>query len=278
MFSHTSDRGKILLIIYVDDIIITSDDKQGIDDLKRYLQNSFQTKDLGKLCYFLGIGVAHSKEGINLSQRKYVLDILEETGLLGSKPMETPMDPNVILYEDQGELLSNPERYHCLVGKLNYFTITCSNISFAVNVLSQFMKDHRLLHWEAVIRIVRYLKAHPSRGLLYKANGHLRVEAYTNVDWAGSPSDRSTTRYCTFLGGNLITWKSKKQTVVARSSAKAKYRAMAHTSHELMWIKHLLKELRFVVKLPMIMHCDNQAAIYTLPPILCSMSKPSILK
>ena len=73
------------------------------------------------------------------------------------------------------------------------------------------MKDPRLPHWEADIRIVRYLKAHPGHGLLYKANGHLRVEAYTNADWAGSPSDRkSTTGYCTFLGGNLITWRSKK--------------------------------------------------------------------
>ena len=75
------------MIEYVDDIIITGNDKQGIDDLKKYLQNSFQTKDLGKLCYFLGIEVARSKESINLSQRKYVLDILEETGLLGSKPV-----------------------------------------------------------------------------------------------------------------------------------------------------------------------------------------------
>ena len=107
-----------MLIVYVVDIIITGDDKKGIDDLKRYLQNSFQTKDLGKLRYFLGIEVERFKEGISLSQRKYVLDVLEETGLLGSKSVETPMDPNVKLYEDQGELLSNPERYRCLVGKL----------------------------------------------------------------------------------------------------------------------------------------------------------------
>ena len=91
------------------------------------------------------------------------------------------------------------------------------------------MKDPRLPHWEAVIRIVRYLKAYPSRGLLYKANGHLRVEAYIDANWVGLPSDRkSTTRYCTFLGGNLITWRSKKQTVVAKSSAEAENRAMAH--------------------------------------------------
>ena len=202
VFSHTFDKGKILLILYVDDIIITSDDKQGIDDLKKYLQNSFRTKDLGKLLYFLVIEVARSKEGVSLSQRKYVLDVLEETSLLGSKPMETPMDPNVVLYEDQGELLSNPERYRRLVSKLNYLTITRPNILFSISVLSQFMKDPHLLHWEAFIRIVMYLKAHPGCGLLYKANNHLRVEVYTNVDWAGSPSNRkSTTRYCTFLGG-----------------------------------------------------------------------------
>ena len=106
---------------------------------------------------------------------------------------------------------------------------------------------------------MRYLKAHPGCGLLYKANSHLRIEAYTDADWARSPSNRkSTTWYCTFL----ITWRTKKQTVVARSSVEAEYRAMAHTSCELMWIKHLLKELRFVVKLPMTMHCDNQVAIY----------------
>ena len=107
-----------------------------------------------------------------------MFEILEEIGLLGSKPMETPMDPNVKQYEDQGELLSNLERYRRLVGKLNYLTITRSNISFAVSVLSQYMKDPHLPHWEAVIRIIRHLKAHPSRDLLYKANGHLRVKAF----------------------------------------------------------------------------------------------------
>ena len=146
VFSLTSDRGKVLLIVYVDDIIITGDDQKGIEELKNFLRLQFHTKDLGKLRYFLGIEVARSKDGISLSQRKYVLDILEETGLLGSKPVDTPIDPNVQLCVDQGEPLPSPDQYCRLVGKLNYLTITRPDISFAVSMVSQFMSALLLPH------------------------------------------------------------------------------------------------------------------------------------
>ena len=130
-----------------------------------------------------------------------MLDILEETSLLGSKPVKTLMDPNVKLYKDQGELLSNFERYRHLVGKLNYLTITRPYISFGVSVLSQYIRDPRLPHWEAIIWIMSYLKLHLGRRLLYKANSHLQVEVYTDVDWVGSLSNRkSTIGYSTFFG------------------------------------------------------------------------------
>ena len=93
-----------------------------------------------------------------MSQRKYALDILEETGLLGAKPVETPMDPNVKLCVDQGEIFPHPDRYRRLVGKLNYLTNTRPDISFAVSVVSQFMSAPRLPHWEACLRIVKYLR------------------------------------------------------------------------------------------------------------------------
>ena len=114
-----------------------------------------------------------------------------------------------------------------------------------------------------MVRVLRYLKRASGLGLLYRSNGHLKVEGFTDTDWAGSPSDRrSTTGYCTFLGGNLVTWKSKKQTVVARSSAEIEYRAMAHTSSELTWIQHFLQEIGFLVSTPIPLYCDNQAAVH----------------
>lgn len=236
-FYKQSRGGKLFLIVYVDDIIITGDDLVGIAELKAYLQQQFQTTDLGKLKYFLGIEVAQSQKGVVLSQRKYVLDLLTETGMLGSKPLDSHMEQGVKLVADGGEILNNPERYRRLVDKLNYLTVTRPDIAFHVSVVSQFLSSPRTSHWDAVIRILRYLKKAPRKGILYQNHGHNKVEAFSDADWAGSPDDRrSTTGYCTLVGGNLVSWKSKKQSVVARSSAESEYRAMAQVTCELVWI------------------------------------------
>ncbi|XP_022856432.1 uncharacterized protein LOC111377539 [Olea europaea var. sylvestris] len=228
----------VILVVYVDDIVITSDDANGIARLKQFLQKHFQTKDLGKLRYFLGIEVVRSWAGINLSQRKYVLDLLDETGFLGARPVDISMDPNVKLLKDEEESFVEPGKYRRLVGKLNYLTITRSDISYAVSIVSQFLNAPRVSH------------------------GKL-IEGFTDADWADSPSDRqSTTGFCTFLGGNLVSWKSKKQTIVTRSSAEVEYRAMAHTTSELAWLQHFLQEISLSPSTPIPMFCDNQAALH----------------
>ncbi|KAJ7961715.1 Retrovirus-related Pol polyprotein from transposon TNT 1-94 [Quillaja saponaria] len=204
-------HGRItILIVYVDDIVVTGDNPAEVSKLKSHLAKEFEIKDLGKLCYFLGIEVAHSDRGIFLSQRQYVLDLLEETGMLGCRPATTPIETNHKLQSGDGEYVDR-ERYQRLVGRLIYLSHTRPDIAYAVSVVSQFMHDPRSDHLDAVHRILRYLKSAPGKGLLFENNRSLKLEAYTDADWAGSLDDRrSTSGYYTFVGGNLVSWRSKK--------------------------------------------------------------------
>ena len=246
----------------MDYIIITGSDQDGIQKLEQHLFSHFQTKDLGKLEYFLSIEIAQSNSEVVISQRKYTFDILTDTGMLDCKPVDTPIDPNVKLVSSQGELLRDPRRYRRLVGKLNYLTITRPDISFPVSVVSQFLQSPCDSHWDVVVCILRYIKGTPGQGVLYENRGHTQVVGYNDTDRAGSPTDRcSTSGYCVFIGGNLISWKSKKQDVVAKSNVEAEYRAMALATCELIWLMHLLQELRFGKDEQTKLICDNQASL-----------------
>ena len=135
-YHHTSTRQCIYLIVYVDDIVSTGSDQDGIQKLKQHIFNHFQTKDLRKLKYFLGIKVAQSNSVVVISQRNYPLDILADTSIMDCKPVDTPMDPNVKLVPGQGEPLRDLGSYRRLIGKLNYLTITQPNTSFLVSIVS----------------------------------------------------------------------------------------------------------------------------------------------
>lgn len=259
---HTAARGVTALLVYVDDIIITGNDEKEKGDLKQKLVREFEIKELGKLKYFLGIEVAYSNQGIFISQQKYVTELLAETGKLGCKPVATPMDPNTKLGEAQEEPAVDKQMYQRLVGKLIYLSHTGPDIAYSVSVISQFMHNPRESHLQAAYRVLHYLKGSPGKGILFKRNSTLTLEAYTDADYAGSLVDRrSTSGYCTFLGGNLVTWRSKKQNVVARSSAESEFRAIAQGLCELLWLKIILDDLRIELKGPMKLYCDNKSAI-----------------
>lgn len=146
--------------------------------------------------------------------------------------------------------------------KLIYLTLTRPDICFAVNQVSQHMQKPTVYHWMMVDRILRYLKGTSGQGIWMGCNASSGIVGYCDADWAGDRGDRrSTTGYCTFVGGNLVTWKSKKQKVASLSSTEAEYRAMRRLTTELMWLKMLLEDMGRETPTPITMHCDNQAAI-----------------
>ncbi|CAB1184505.1 unnamed protein product [Spirodela intermedia] len=229
LFIKRGDPNKVTaLIVYADDIIITGDDIEETKCLGQNLSREFDIKYLGRLKYFLGIEVAYSK-GVFLSQHKYILDLLQKTGNWKGKDF------------DQVEKSS----YRWLIKRLIYLNHTRPDITFAVNVLSQYTNDPREIHLQAAYRVLKYLKTTTGQGILFKKGGNQSVEIYTNPDYAGSVIDhRSTSGYCTFVCGNLVTWRSKKKQVVAQSGAEAKFRALAQGIREDLWIRGLLDELR----------------------------------
>ncbi|WKA12032.1 hypothetical protein VitviT2T_029468 [Vitis vinifera] len=263
LFLRRTDKGTILLLLYVDDMIITGDDLSGIQELKDFLSQQFEMKDLGHLSYFLGLEITHSTDGLYITQAKYASDLLSQAGLTDSKTVDTPVELNAHLTPLGGKPLSNPSLYRRLVGSLVYLTVTRPDISYAVHQVSQYLSAPRSTHYAVVLRILRYLKGTLFHGLFYSAQSPLILRAFSDADWAGDPTDRrSTTGYCFLLGSSLISWRSKKQTFVARSSTEAEYRALADTTSELLWLRWLLKDLGVSTSSATPLYCDNQSAIH----------------
>ncbi|RVW54499.1 Retrovirus-related Pol polyprotein from transposon RE1 [Vitis vinifera] len=256
-------HGKITaLIVYVDDMVVTGNDPKKRKALQNYLSREFEMKYLGPLKYFLGIEVFRSSEGIFLSQRKYVLDLLQETRMSGCQLVNTPIEEGLKLCVEPNQVSTDKGRYQRLVGRLMYLAHTRPDLAYALSVVSQYMHNPGEEHMNAVIRILRYLKNAPGKGILFAKNvKHQSIEVYTDADWVGTVDDRrSTSGYFTFVGGNLVTWKSKKQNVVARSSAEAEFRGMALGLCEALWLRLLLQDLGYLSRQPIRLFCDNKVA------------------
>ncbi|KAK2396270.1 putative mitochondrial protein [Trifolium repens] len=262
LFLQRTSKGIVILLVYVDDIVITGSDQEAITTIKQLLHSTFHMKDLGQLTYFLGLDVQFQQKGIFVTQHKYSQDLIQLAGLTNAAPVDTPMEVNVKLRKDEGELLQDPTFYRKLVGSLIYLTITRPDISFAVHTVSKFMQNPRHLHLSAVQRIIRYLLATSKRGLFFPTGATIRLQAYSDADWAGCPDTRkSTTGWCMFLGDAPISWKCKKQESVSKSSTEAEYRSMSAACSEIIWLRGLLSELGYSQTQPTPLHADNTSAI-----------------
>lgn len=250
-------------MIYVDDFLVASNSNDSIASLRHFLNSKFKIKDLGCLRYFLGLEIARSSKVIHICQRKYALDILADSGMLGCKPLKLPLDQHFKISKAKGQPLPDPSIFRRLIGRLLYLTITRLDICFAVQLLSQFMDQPSSSHLAAAYRILRYVKPAPAQGILLASSSQLHLKAYCGSNWASCPdSRRSTTGYCVLLGDSLISWKSKKQNVVSRSSAEAEYCSIAATCSELTWLRYLLQDLGISHPQAATLFCDNQAALH----------------
>ncbi|XP_015163281.1 uncharacterized mitochondrial protein AtMg00810-like [Solanum tuberosum] len=259
LFLRKTSTGCVLLLVYVDDIIITGTDSSLITCLQQQLKDSLY---LGTLTYFLGLEVHNVASGVFLNQHKYTQDLISLAGLQDSSFVDTPLELNVKYRREEGGLLPDPTIFQQLFGSLNYLTITRPDISFAVQQVSQFMQAPRHLHLVAVRRIIRYLLGTSTHGLFFPSGSPILLNAFTDSDWAGClDTRRSVSAWCIFLRESLISWKSKMQDRVSKSSTEAEYRSMFTACSEVVWLRGLLAEIGFPQSHPTPLHADNTSVI-----------------
>jgi len=260
VFQHGSDT--VYLLLYVDDIVLTASSTELLRRIIEALQREFSMKDLGELHHFLGMQVQRSGDGMLLSQRQYMMDILDRAGMTDCKPCSTPVDTNPKMAAD-GDPVADASDFRSLTGALQYLTFTRPDIAYAVQQVCLHMHDPREPHLLALKRILRYIKGTLHLGLLLRPSSTPDFVVYTDADWAGCPDTRkSTSGYAVFLGDNLISWSSKCQNTVSRSSAEAEYRAVANGVSEASWLCQLLSELHAPLRRATLIYCDNISAVY----------------
>ncbi|KAK9049562.1 hypothetical protein SSX86_031470 [Deinandra increscens subsp. villosa] len=264
LFTYRKGTDIAYILLYVDDIILVTSSDRLRTQIMALLASEFAMKDLGPLTFFLGIAVTRpSSNSLFLSQHKYAREILQRAGLENCNPVSTPVDTQSKLSAKDGIPLPDLTEYRQLCGALQYLTITRPDISYAVQQVCMHMHAPTTSHMNALKRILRYVQGTITFGLTINRSNSTSLVAYTDADWAGCPDTRrSTSGYCVYLGDNLLSWSSKRQPTISRSSAEAEYRGVANVVSETCWIRNLLGDLFVPLNKATLIYCDNVSAVY----------------
>ncbi|XP_070025331.1 uncharacterized mitochondrial protein AtMg00810-like [Nicotiana sylvestris] len=215
------DNNVVVILVFVDDMLITGNSLKLIEATKDQLNKTFKMKDIGELKYFLGIELCRSTKGFLMNQRKYALELIGDLGLNAAKTAWTPLEYNQkftskklddITGVQDDDALEDKGKYQRRIGKLLYMTLNRLDIAFAVQTLSQFMQQPKRRHWEAALRVVRYIKREPGVGILMSSRKANVSSAYCDVDWASCPNTRkSVTSFLVKYGDSPVNQRSKTQ-------------------------------------------------------------------
>jgi hypothetical protein len=263
LFVYRNGNAMAYLLLYVDDMILSASSMELLRHFISSLQSAFAVKDMGPVHYFLGIDVKRTNSGFFLSQSSYALEVLERAGMHNCKPVTTPAETSAKPSRIDGELLKDASWYRSMAGALQYLTLTRPDIAYAVQQVCLHMHAPTVTHAGLLKRILRYLKGTVSLGIHLFAAPTPTITAYTDADWAGCPDTRrSTSGYAIFIGDSIVSWSSKRQTTVSRSSAEAEYRGVANAVSECTWLRQLLRELHCDVPKATVAYCDNISSVY----------------
>src|SRR5579859_2376507 len=266
IFIHKNVNGERTdIALYVDNLIIAWDNEADIAMIKWCLGERFNMKDLGIARRFLGMEIEYRNDGsIKIHQNRYIQQLLKRHGLRDCNSVTTPLDTSVKLSSiTKDEAPADPREYASIVGGLMFAAcVTRPDIMCAVGQLSQFLNNPSSKHISAAKRVLRYLQGTSSLGITYRPPP-LRLQGYSDADWAGDMDTRkSTTGYVVMLNNGAIAWKSRRQPTVALSTMESEYMALTEATKELKWIRTLLAELSYSNKnSPTDLFSDNQSAI-----------------
>ena len=274
LYVYRKGPTRIIIPIYIDDITISSTSEQESDKVVTQLSKRFELRDLGPTTGLLGIQIIRDRPNrtISLSQRQYIVDMLERFGFSGCTPVHTPMQPGLRLSE---EMCPSDAQERAEMGKLPYinavgalmYLATCTrpDIAFTVSQLARFNSNPGKQHWAAVKHLFRYLKATMDLKLVYAPDPSSKelFTVFSDADHGGNKdSGRSTGAYVTRIGTGAVNWSSKLQPIVTLSSTEAEYVAAVEAGKEICWMRNLLTELGYsVMDKPSTMHVDNNSAI-----------------
>ncbi|CAL1388160.1 unnamed protein product [Linum trigynum] len=252
-----------IICLYVDDMLIFGTNIHVVNEAKAMLKESFEVKDLGEAKFMLGIQITRTANGYSLDQSSYIEKILKKYNYFDCKPACTPYDASVKLFKNTGDSVRQSE-YASIIGSLRYAAdYTRPDIAYVVGLLGRFNSFPSREHWNAIERVMRYLKRTANLGIHYQRFPAV-LEGYSDADWNTLSDDsKATSGYVFNIAGGAVSWKSKKQTILAQSTMESEMIALATASEEASWLRGLLSEIPLWERPlpPVLIHCDSTAAI-----------------